>query len=111
MTTPTTYSQRPVTDARYVPRSFSEEPKGFGRSAKLEWKPPTKGAEVELRAAQLQHEFAAKISRALHARMETVKAYCERTGQPYGRTVNMLNGRVLMRLEDIAAAQIHLDIK
>jgi hypothetical protein len=39
-----------------------------------------------------------------------VKAYCERTNQPYIRTSSMLSGRVIMRLEDIAAARLHLDL-
>jgi hypothetical protein len=104
------YSHQPMTNARFIPRSFAVGPKTFGNAPRIEWQPEQPGVTIQLEASKLQHRWAWAIRCALADRRETVKAYCERTNQPYIRTSSMLSGRVIMRLEDIAAARLHLDL-
>jgi hypothetical protein len=107
---PERYHLPAMTETRYEPRSYTSSPKAFGKTSRIDWKAVAPGAEVSRSAAQIQHALAWKIDQALRANGETVKSYCERTRQPYQRTAKMLNGSVIMRLEDVAAATLYLGV-
>ena len=108
---PESYDPSTMTETRYEPRSYTTSPKAFGKTSRIDWRGAAAGTEVSLAAAQIQHALAWQIDQALRAKGETVKAYCERTRQPYQRTAKMLNGSVIMRLEDVAAAALYLGVK
>ena len=105
------YDLSAMTETRYEPRSYTSSPKAFGKTSRIDWRGTVAGAEVSLAAAQIQHALAWQIDQALRTKGETVKSYCERTHQPYQRTAKMLNGSVIMRLEDVAAAALYLGVK
>ena len=104
------YDETPMSNPRFVPRTFATEPAVFGRARLIEWRTVSEHQKVQLEAAMWQHLVAWSIYRALKANSETLRVYCERTGQPYQRASNMLNGRILMRLEDVVSARIHLGV-
>lgn len=64
-----------------------------------------------LQAAQMQHYYAMRIRRAIaegtHVKgkgMTRSRVYAQMAGTSYDRLVKMLRGEVIMRLEDVAAA-------
>lgn len=62
-----------------------------------------------LLAAQMQHDWSMRIRKALRAKKVTLKQYAALPENPgYDRTVKMLRGDVIMRLEDVALAQVVL---
>ena len=106
------YSELPVSDPRFKPRSFTLDPRGFGKVAQLRWREAGEaGEETQVITAQVQHEFAYAITEAVtRSPHRTVKAYAKATGTDYQRLTKILRGDVIMRLEDIADAHRHLGI-
>lgn len=107
-----TYSASLVSDPRFKPRSFTLDPRGFGKVAQLRWRDAGDGdEETEVLTAQVQHDFAYAITEAVtRSRYRTVKAYAHATGTDYQRLTRILRGDAIMRLEDIADAHRHLGI-
>ena len=99
-----------MSDPRYKPRSFCAEPEAFGIANKVDWKSPALGTETQLAAAMLQHEFAVGIRRAAKRRYGSIGAYAVHVGQTPDRLGKVLRGEAIMRLEDLAAAQLHLEL-
>lgn len=66
-------------------------------------------SEAALRAAKMQHHCAVQIRERMKEKKLTLKAYARATGSSYDRIGKMLRGEVIMRLEDIAIADIVLD--
>ncbi|TFC99189.1 hypothetical protein E3T25_16110 [Cryobacterium sandaracinum] len=123
-----------MTDARFRPRDFALTPDRFGRPTGIEWKSiqvvdwviPEDPAELQdlrrryadwrtnawrLQAAQMQHYYAMRIRRAIAEGtqvkgrgMTRSRVYAQMAGISYDRLVKMLRGEVIMRLEDVAAA-------
>ena len=61
-------------------------------------------AEIFLKAAQYQHAYALRIRSRMESQKVSAKAYADQTNTQYDRLVKILRGQVLMRLEDLAAA-------
>ena len=106
------YSATLVSDPRFKPRSYTLDPKGFGKVAQLRWSEPGDPAEeTQVITARVQHDFAYAISEAVaKSSYRTVKAYARATGTDYQRLTKILRGEAIMRLEDIADAHRHLGI-
>jgi hypothetical protein len=100
---------------RFEPRSFSAEPKSFGRAARMLWNPIEEDASEAHRdraaAARNQHRFAIAIRKAAIERNRTVEDYADVIGQKFGRFNSILNGSAIMRLEDVANAERNLGLK
>ena len=117
-----------MSEPRYWPRNFSSEPESFGKARIVGWLPPTDGRSKALsNAARLQHMYAVRIrSRAkviekgllnvtgpLAARTEVdkkapLKCLADKSGSSYTRLLGCLRGTVVMRLDDIAWADMVL---
>jgi len=102
----------PVSDPRFKPRSYTLDPKGFGKVAQLRWREVTDPTEdTQLITARVQHDFAYAITEAVaNSPHRTVKAYAHATGTDYQRLTRILRGDAIMRLEDIADAHRNLGI-
>jgi transcriptional regulator with XRE-family HTH domain len=76
----------------------------------LSW-PKTTGAieSARRRAALLQHHYVRRIRRRLKAKRMSVAAFAQVSGSSYHRMSRLLRGEVVMRLEDIAIADLVLD--
>jgi hypothetical protein len=99
---------------RFEPRRYSDEPKSFGRAARMLWKPLEEDASETDRVrdamSRHQHRFAIAIRRAAIERHGTIEDYADVTGQKFGRFNSILNGSAIMRLEDIASAERNLGL-
>ena len=99
-----------VTDSRYVPRDLSDQPAGFGRGENLIWK--TSDVPVEstrIRAAKIQHFYSLRIRKRMADKPMSAKQFASESGIRYDRLMKVLRGEMIMRLEDIAAADLVLD--
>lgn len=95
---------------RFAPRDYAEDVAGFGRVPQLRWVSPRSDAErTFLRAAQLQHQYVLRIRARMDACGMSAKQYAARTGTSYARLMRLLRGEVILRLEDIALADLVLD--
>ena len=82
----------------------------FGRGESIEWRRPNGAVEIRrLNTAKLQHMWALRIRRRLHEKKMKLKTYAKLSGNKYDRLSKVLRGAVLMRLEDLADAQLLLD--
>lgn len=99
-----------MSNPRFVPRSLCAEPHAFGRARTVDWVDPDGADQTELAAAQLQHDYAVRIRLAAKERFGSIGAYALQIGQTSDRLGKVLRGEAIMRLEDIAAAQIHLGV-
>lgn len=98
-----------VPDPRYTPRDFAENPRAFGHDADLVWKKQeTSELRVVRRAAQLQHLYAVRIRARIKKGPGSLKGYAQLSGIKYDRLVKLLRGEVILRLDDIALADILL---
>lgn len=98
-----------MTDSRYVPRALSDEPGSFGRAEVLKWKNSDSiGGAVRIRAARIQHYYAIRIRRRISDERTTAKEFASKSGISYDRLMKVLRGEMIMRLEDIAAADLIL---
>lgn len=106
----------------FVPRDIAIEPRLFGRTAELDWKsvtdvrilcgpdvaPTDARADAVLRAAQMQNRYSFRVRSRLRTLRYPLKAYAEISGCSYDRTSKVLRGWLLMRLEDVAIADVIL---
>lgn len=99
-----------MSNPRFTPRAFSEEPDAFGVARRITWREPTQGEVDQINAARLQHQWALAIRTSSKAQFGSVKAYAMAAQQNYDRLAKVLRGDAIMRLEDIAAAQRLLKI-
>lgn len=98
-----------MTDSRYVPRNLSEESIGFGRAEALRWKSSDSIVESNrIQAARVQHFYALRIRKRIADQLMTPKQYALKAGISYDRLMKILRGEMIMRLEDIAAADLIL---
>jgi hypothetical protein len=98
-----------MTDSRYVPRDLSDEPAGFGRAAILKWKSSDSiGGAARIRAANIQHFYTIRIRKRITDELMTAKQFAAKSGISYDRLMKVLRGEMIMRLEDIAAADLIL---
>jgi len=120
-----------VSEPRYVPRDFCAEPDSFGKAAAVRWLPTSDERSAALsRAARFQHQQALRIraraqmknverrviadgraSRGAEPLEETRPALvilAEKMGCSYARLMRCLRGEIVMRLDDIAWADVVL---
>ncbi|WIB36360.1 helix-turn-helix transcriptional regulator [Curtobacterium sp. MCJR17_043] len=94
---------------RFVPRDFAEDARGFGHTPVLRWlQAADRRAEVFLRAAQVQHQQVLRIRERMQARGLSPKQYAAQAGTSYPRLLRLLRGEAILRLEDIALADLVL---
>ena len=103
-----------MTTPRFAPKLHLEVPKHFGARASVVWlQPGPKSSSDKLDqfgAAQIQHAVALRIRSAILDVADTIEEYARNTQQDYTRLLRVLNGTVIMRLEDIAHADRNLDL-
>jgi hypothetical protein len=107
-----------VTNPKYQPNTYLAAMHSFGRpNLYVQWIPTrplwrTDESDVEyalhLRAAQLQHEYAVKIRKALRSRGVTVTEFALAAGMKPARVLKTLRGAIVMHLDDIAAGDVFL---
>lgn len=98
-----------VSNPKYRPRDFAVHPALFGNTEPIEWLAPSDDiSPFQLRAARIQHLYAVRIRARLEATGTALKSYAVRSRVSYDRTSKMLRGEVVMRLEDIAIADVLL---
>ena len=97
-----------MSDPRYRPRDFCVRPERFGQVGDVDWKPAATPDAIRHRAAQMQHEWSKKIRRRMGEEGVSMKSFARRSGMSYDRVAKILRGDTIMRLEDIAAAQLIL---
>ncbi|MGV2900118.1 hypothetical protein ACNPM4_00450 [Microbacterium sp. AGC62] len=92
---------------RYTPRNFVLPPRDFGRRWISEWRAPdpswTPKEIAQLEAAQIQHRIAYGILEIYlpTTNARTITGLASQLGMSYDRLQRMLNGQVVMQLEDI----------
>lgn len=95
---------------RYAPREYTDDPAAFGKAESLSWPQVTTTVErSRRRAAVLQHLYVRRIRQRLKAKRMKVADFAERSGSSYYRMSRLLRGEIVMRLEDIAIADLLLD--
>jgi len=99
-----------LSNPRFEPRMFTDEPEAFGLARLINWRLPEDAELDQANAARLQHLWALAIRRASKQRFGSVRKYAVAAHQNYDRLAKVLRGDAIMRLEDIAAAQRLLDI-
>ena len=109
----------PMPNQRYVPRDYMTRPDKFGRQHQVEWKMPDGGTRAHLAASQIQHYLCVRIHDAIKTAgdKKTIRAYTEAASagatdeedveRLYRRAGRVMRGEAIMRLDDIAIAQIH----
>jgi hypothetical protein len=81
----------------------------FGRARSLEWKPATDAeAARRILAARIQHDVAFRVLRRIRERNLGLAAYARKAGTSYDRATKIFRGEAIMRLEDIAMAELIL---
>ena len=88
---------------------FTLERTGFGRAAALRWKTSNSPIEkIRINAAKLQHHYCVRIRERMTNELMTAKQFAEASNISYDRLLKVLRGDIIMRLEDIAAADLIL---
>lgn len=96
-----------VTNSKYAPRDATFEPQGFGRVEVIRWKAGTLPAEkARVGAAQMQHVYSLRIRQRIEERSWSAGRYAQLAGTSYDRLMKLLRGEIILRLEDIAMADL-----
>lgn len=96
-----------MSDPRFRPKDFAEHPHEFGREETIRWREVTEDDRRRQRAAVIQHWFAFCVREAMRSEGRgTVKGLARVAGVSYDRMARVLRGDAIMRLEDIAAADL-----
>ena len=93
-----------MSSPRFKPCDFSIEPDAYGRARSVEWVTVDDAGQDRLRAARMQHEYAYVIRMRALNEYGSIKHYAQVAGIDYQRITQVLRGRQIMRLEDIALA-------
>ena|SRR5690554_4869304 len=81
----------------------------FGKMANVQWRMPKDAAEIaQQSAARLQHGFSLLIKQQLLKQEITVREFCSAAGKSYDRMLRVLNGQMVMKLEDVGIAEVLL---
>jgi hypothetical protein len=100
---------------RFVPRSYSQQPRLFGDTVLMTWRPLPENASDNVldqaAAARRQHLAAVAIREAAIAGHGSVRVYSEMFDISYARLIEVLSGTALMRFEDVANAERNLGLK
>ena len=96
-----------MSNPRYTPRSFVVPPRDFGRRRIAEWRELeptwTLRERARLDASKLQHAVAYGILEIYlpASEIRTITALAGELDMPYGRLQQMLNGQIVMQMEDL----------
>ena len=109
----------PMSDPRYAPRDCAVDHALYGKADDLAWKTSEalmaiypKIADTETRAralllaAKLQHHYVLRIRQRLRVAGTTMKSFAADAGIGYDRLVKVLRGAAILRLEDLAMADV-----
>lgn len=103
-----------MSNPRYTPRSFVVPPRDFGRRRIAEWRAPeptwTLRERAHLDASKLQHEVAYGVLEIFlpSSEIRTITALAGELDMPYGRLQQMLNGQIVMQMEDLVRLRGHI---
>jgi len=97
-----------MTNPRYRPAEFTTEPGSFGRARTVEWRTHSVDKGPLLEAAKIQHRFSVAIRNRALVQFGSLKSYARAADIDYPRLTQVLAGKQVMRLEDIATAQLVL---
>ena len=97
-----------MSDPRCHPRDFCVYPERFGQVGDVQWRAEGTSSSIRLGAAMLQHDWSKTIRRRLGEERMSLKVFAGRAGMSYDRATKILRGEAIMRLEDIAAAELLL---
>lgn len=99
---------------RYRPRQYALDAHDFGKDPSIRWRRAQDlsgtESEAQLAAAQLQHHIAWDVRERLRRAHVSVAEFASVTHTSAVRWRALLNGEVIMRLEDVALAQRALGI-
>lgn len=108
-----------MSDPRYAPRDCAVDQARFGKADELTWKTSEalmaiypKLADTETRAralllaAKLQHHYVLRIRKRLKETRTEAKSFAADAGIGYDRMVKVLRGAAILRLEDLAMADV-----
>lgn len=94
-----------VTNSKFRPVDYCTHSRKFGAQRNPGWVKVKGSSERDrLLTAQAQHYFAYIIRQRLDDRGIDISDYAQRLGVDQTRLYRVLNGTVLMRLEDVATA-------
>lgn len=98
-----------MNEARYVPCNYAVEEAAFGRAENIKWRSDVPDDErAKARAAAAQHRYVVRIRSRMRIKKLSASAYARKAGTGYDRFMKVLRGYTIMRLEDIAAADLIL---
>lgn len=103
-----------MSNPRYTPRSFVVPPRDFGRRRVAEWiavDPSwTPRERARFDASRLQHEIAFGVLEIYlpASEIRTITALAGELGMPYGRLQQMLNGQIVMQMEDLSRLRAYI---
>jgi hypothetical protein len=103
-----------VTKPLFIPMAWSSTPDGFGTSRRMRWRDDRGLSEKDLdwlALAKIQHEWAWRVHNALARVDMSVKEYAEREGLNYWRVLRLLNGQIVLRLEDVLRVERSLEVQ
>lgn len=94
---------------RYVPRSYLALPKQFGRVLEAKWRPLPEDATIRdhgrINAAVFQHQVSFSVTQFFmpNSSYDTFVKLAEALATDYYRIQKVLNGHLVMQLEDFGA--------
>lgn len=108
-----------MSDPRYAPRDCAVDHALFGKADDLTWKtfealmaiyPKLADTEPRARAlllaAKLQHHYVLRIRQRLQVTRTTMKSFAADAGIGYDRMAKVFRGAAILRLEDLAMADV-----
>ena len=99
-----------MSEPRYKPKDFCEQPELFGNSDPLIWKTCEAADRPRLIASQLQHEWSLRIRHRAKIGRLPLRSYAVMASASYDRLMKMLRGETIMRLEDLGIARVALGL-
>ena len=103
-----------MSNPRYTPRDYLEDPRDFGRVEVPEWRAPDESWTVQqhaqLAAAQLQHRVAFGVTMKFMPSSPTKKisTLARALDLKYDRVQKLLIGASVLQLEDLGRLRLHV---
>jgi hypothetical protein len=98
-----------MSQPRYIPRIYAENPSEFGKVEHIRWPTPKLHSDRELAsAAHLQHYFSHRVLARLGELGLSLRKYASMTGQNYDRVIKVYRGNTVLKIEEIFRAELLL---